>query len=151
MTRAASCRCGVLKRTGKWGTDACRLIQWLCAGGGVGDFESEDSKGRALWRGFGPALGPSPARLGISEAVSATERLGWPPAQGKGSGQDKKRSGAADLEISKGASPGRVQVCGFSRRSLSRGIEKTQSCATGEPFRHLATEARKLFASFRQD
>ena len=59
MTRAASCRCGVLKRTGKWGTDACRLIQWLCAGGGVGDFESEDSKGRALWRGFGPALGPS--------------------------------------------------------------------------------------------
>jgi len=57
-----------------------------------------------------------PARLEISEAVSRTERLGWPPAWETGSrisGQTKKRSGAAALEICKGASTGERKSVNF--------------------------------------
>jgi hypothetical protein len=49
-----------------------------------------------------------PARLWISKAVSVTERLDRPPherGKGSGSGRDKKRSGAADLEIHQGSTP----------------------------------------------
>jgi hypothetical protein len=43
------------------------------------------------------------------------ERLGWPPAQGKGtrSGRTKKRSGAADLEIHQGSLNGGAKSAGF--------------------------------------
>jgi hypothetical protein len=38
-----------------------------------------------------------PGRLGISEAVSGTERSGWPPAQGKGSGIGEASRRIADV------------------------------------------------------
>jgi len=61
------------------------------------------------------------------------ERLGWPPAQGKGpgSGQTKKRSGAADLEIQQGSFTGEAKSCRVWRRSLSRGSQSRQVLATG--------------------
>jgi hypothetical protein len=49
------------------------------------------------------------ARLEIFEAVSGMERLGWPPAWANGSrisGQTKKWSGAAALEICQGSADG---------------------------------------------
>src|ERR1017187_3611820 len=61
------------------------------------------------------------------------ERLGWPPAQGKGpgNGQNKKRSGAADLEIHQGSLNGGAKSCRVWRRSLSRGSQSRQVLATG--------------------
>jgi hypothetical protein len=56
--------------------------------------------------------------------VSATECLGWPPALGNGartSGQTKKRSGAADLEIHQGSLNGGAKSCRVWRRSLNEG------------------------------
>jgi hypothetical protein len=76
------------------------------------------------------------ARLGISKTVSGRERLGWPPAWGKGariSGQDKKRSGAADLEIQQGSdSQGQRESDRISRRSLQGELKCGQSRAPGE-------------------
>ena len=68
-----------------------------------------------------------PARLEISKAVSEMERLGWPPAQGKGarSGQNKKRSGAADLEIHQGSLNGGAKSCRVWRRIPLAGEAKT--------------------------
>jgi len=76
------------------------------------------------------------ARLGISKTVSGRERLGWPPAWGKGariSGQNKKRSGAADLEIQQGSdAQGQRESARISRRSLPGELKSGQSRAPGE-------------------
>jgi hypothetical protein len=75
-----------------------------------------------------------PARLEISKAVSATERLGWPPAWGNWgaeSGQTKKRNGAADLEICQGSINGRAKSGRVWRRSLARGSQSWPVLATG--------------------
>jgi hypothetical protein len=76
------------------------------------------------------------ARLGISKAVSGRERLGWPPAWGKGariSGQNKKRRGAADLEIQQGSDfQGQRESARISRRRLQGELKSGQSRAPGE-------------------
>ena len=61
------------------------------------------------------------------------ERLGRPPAQGKGpgSGRAKKRSGAADLEIKQGSLIGGAKSCRVWRRSLNEGKPKPASLGDG--------------------
>jgi len=64
--------------------------------------------------------------------VSATERLGWPPAQRAGariSGQNHKRRAAMDFKIQQGSINGGAQVWPGLAVSFAK---LGQSCATGK-------------------